>query len=49
MHQVQTSTCSRRGMLNAFDRWSYALGPIVPRGPRPHVKADGTFCNYTEE
>jgi L-alanine-DL-glutamate epimerase-like enolase superfamily enzyme len=32
-----------------FDRWSYTLGPIVPRGPWPHVKADGTFCNCTEE
>ena len=32
-----------------FDRWSYTLGPIVPRGPWPHIKADGTFCNCTEE
>ncbi len=32
-----------------FDRWSYTTGPIVPRGPWPHIKADGTSCNCTEE
>ena len=32
-----------------FDRWSYTTGPIVPRGPWPHYKADGTLCNCTEE
>ena len=32
-----------------FDRWSYTLGPIVPRGPWPHNKADGTWCDCAEE
>ena len=30
-----------------YDR--YVVGPIVPRGPWPHKKADGTFCNCREE
>jgi L-alanine-DL-glutamate epimerase-like enolase superfamily enzyme len=31
----------------AYDR--YTVGPIVPRGPWPHQKADGTWCNCAEE
>jgi len=30
-----------------YDRW--VAGPIVPRGPWPHYKADGTWCVCREE
>lgn len=30
-----------------YDR--YVMGPIVPRGPWPHYKADGTWCVCREE
>jgi len=31
----------------AFDR--YTVGPIVPRGPWPHYKADGSWCVCRDE